>query len=136
MLGYSVCVLVAMTLPAEPAVLRVARLAASGLASIGGFDLDEIEDVRIGIDELCTAIVAIAPGAPIDLQLRLEDRAIEVEASVAAPDGISEVLRANPLTDQLLSVVTDDHGWSWSSGQLTARMRKRSVARHLAVVPG
>jgi hypothetical protein len=129
-------VLVALTLPAEPEVLRVARLAASGLASIGGFDLDEIEDVRIGIDELCTAIVAVAPGASIGVNLRLEGRAIEVEASVDAPDGINAVLRANPLTDQLLNVVTDDHGWSWSQGRLTARLRKQSATRHLAPVPG
>lgn len=114
----------------------MARLAASGLASIGGFDLDEIEDVRIGIDELCTAIVAVAPGAPIGVNLRLEGRAIEVEASADAPDGITEVLRANPLTDQLLNVVTDDHGWSWSQGRLTARLRKQSATRHLAIVPG
>ena len=127
--------IVALTLPADPAVLRVARLAASGLASIGGFDLDEIEDVRIGIDELCTAMVAVAPGAPIGVNLRLEDRAIEVEASVDAPDGITEVLRANPLTDQLLNVVTDDHGWSWSQGRLTARLRKQSVPHQLAAVP-
>jgi anti-sigma regulatory factor (Ser/Thr protein kinase) len=128
-------VLVALTLPADPAVLRVARLAASGLASIGGFDLDEIEDVRIGIDELCTAMVAVAPGAPIGVNLRLDDRAIEVEASVDAPDGITEVLRANPLTDQLLNVVTDDHGWSWSQGRLTAHLRKQSAPRRLAAVP-
>ena len=116
-------------------MLRVARLAVSGLASIGGFDLDEIEDVRIGIDELCTAMVAVAPGAPIGVNLRLEDRAIEVEASVDAPDGITEVLRANPLTDQLLNVVTDDHGWSWSQGRVTARLRKQSAPRQLAAVP-
>jgi hypothetical protein len=109
-------------------------LAVSGLASIGGFDVDEIEDVRIGVDELCTAMVAVAPGAPIGVTLRLEGRSMEVEASVDAPDGITEVLRANPLTDQLLSVVTDDHGWSWSQGRLTARLRK-SATRHLAVVP-
>jgi serine/threonine-protein kinase RsbW len=126
-------VLVGLTLPAVPSVLRVARLAASGLASIGGFDVDEIEDVRIGIDELCTAMIGVSPGAPIGLQLRLEGRAMDVEASIDAPDG-SEVL-ANPLTDQLLSVVTDAHGWSWSQGRLTARLSKRSVTPRLAAVP-
>jgi serine/threonine-protein kinase RsbW len=126
-------VLVGLTLPAVPSVLRVARLAASGLASIGGFDVDEIEDVRIGVDELCTAMIGVSPGAPIGLQLRLEGRAMDVEASIDAPDG-SEV-PANPLTDQLLSVVTDAHGWSWSQGRLTARLSKLSVTPRLAAVP-
>jgi hypothetical protein len=106
------------------------------LASIGGFDVDEIEDVRIGVDELCTAMIGVAPGAPIGLQLKLEDRAMDVEASIDAPDDSTEALGANPLIGQLLSVVTDDYGWSWSKGRLTARLCKRSAAPLFAAVPG
>jgi hypothetical protein len=43
---------VSITIPASPEYLRVVRLIAAGLAARLGFTLDEIEDLKIGVDEL------------------------------------------------------------------------------------
>lgn len=44
---------VSVKIPASPAYLQVVRLIAAGLASRLGFNIDEIEDLKIGVDELC-----------------------------------------------------------------------------------
>ncbi|MBA2438406.1 MAG: anti-sigma B factor RsbW, partial [Acidimicrobiia bacterium] len=48
---------VRLVMPATPELLRVARLTAAGLASRLGFSFDEVEDVKIAVDELCFALV-------------------------------------------------------------------------------
>src|SRR5882757_3852164 len=48
---------VRLTMPATPQLLRVARLTAAGLAGRLGFSFDEIEDIKIAVDELCFALV-------------------------------------------------------------------------------
>ena len=44
---------ISITIPASPAYVQVIRLIASGLASRLKFTIDEIEDLKIGVDELC-----------------------------------------------------------------------------------
>src|SRR5256886_9524240 len=44
---------VRLVVPAVPEYLRLVRLTAAGLASRLGFTFDEVEDLRIAVDELC-----------------------------------------------------------------------------------
>lgn len=44
---------VRLAVPAAPEYLRLARVTAAGLASRMGFSFDEVEDLRLAIDELC-----------------------------------------------------------------------------------
>src|SRR3989475_12707102 len=44
---------VRLVVPAVPEYLRLVRLTAAGLASRMGFTFDEVEDLRIAVDELC-----------------------------------------------------------------------------------
>ena len=60
---------VQLRLPAEPELARVARLAASGLASLDGCSLDEIEDIKIAVSEVLIVLIEHGEGARIDLQL-------------------------------------------------------------------
>src|SRR2546423_7856230 len=44
---------VRLVVPASPEYLRLVRLTAAGMASRLGFTFDEVEDLRIAVDELC-----------------------------------------------------------------------------------
>jgi serine/threonine-protein kinase RsbW len=48
---------VRLTIPAALEFVRIARLTASGVASRLGFDIDEIEDLRVAVDELSSILV-------------------------------------------------------------------------------
>ena len=69
---------VRLTMPATPHLLRVARLTAAGLAGRLGFSFDEIEDVKIAVDELCFAVVGSkGRDGSLTLTYRLGDHELE-----------------------------------------------------------
>ena len=55
---------VEIRLPADSAYLSVLRTATAGLAARLDFTLDEIEDLRIAVDEACALLLADTPPAP------------------------------------------------------------------------
>ncbi len=79
---------VVITLPADSAYLSVLRTATAGLAARLDFTIDEIEDLRIAVDEACAMLLPQAvPGADITCEFRLEDGSIRVGVSVLTIDG-------------------------------------------------
>jgi len=79
---------VVITLPADSAYLSVLRTATAGLAARLDFTIDEIEDLRIAVDEACAMLLPQAvTGADITCEFDLEDGAIRVGVSVATNDG-------------------------------------------------
>ena len=53
---------VRLVVPAAPEYLRLVRLTAAGLASRLGFTFDEVEDLRIAVDELCFHLLGDGDG--------------------------------------------------------------------------
>ena len=58
---------VVLRIPADPAMSRVARLAAGGLASLQALDVDQIEDVKIAVSEIILALIEHGEGNDISL---------------------------------------------------------------------
>jgi serine/threonine-protein kinase RsbW len=80
--------LVILTLPASSAYLSVLRTATAGLAARLDFTLDEIEDLRIAVDEACAMLLAdAAPGADLSCRFELERALIRVAVTVRSKDG-------------------------------------------------
>jgi serine/threonine-protein kinase RsbW len=69
---------VQLVVPAEPGLSRVVRLAASGLASLTGFNVDEIEDIKIAVSEVVMTLVEHGDGAPVELDFAARDDAFVV----------------------------------------------------------
>jgi len=63
---------VRLSVPPDPSLSRVARLAASGLASLAGCTVDEIEDIKIAVSEVLIALIEHGDGARVDLEFDLE----------------------------------------------------------------
>jgi serine/threonine-protein kinase RsbW len=79
---------VVITLPADSAYLSVLRTATAGLAARLDFTIDEIEDLRIAVDEACAMLLPQAmPEADIRCEFVVEETAILVDVSVLTMDG-------------------------------------------------
>lgn len=69
---------VQLRLPAEPSLSRVLRLAASGMASLTGFSVDEIEDIKIAVSEVLIALIEHGAGEPVDVEFVVDEHAFTV----------------------------------------------------------
>jgi serine/threonine-protein kinase RsbW len=78
---------VQVCLPAEGAYLSVLRTATAGLAARLDFTLDEIEDLRIAVDEACAMLLPQAiPGTNLDCAFELGADAMTITVSVTAAE--------------------------------------------------
>ena len=78
---------VTLKLPAAGAYLSVLRTATASLASRLDFTIDDIEDLRIAVDEACAMLLAQAvPGADLECSFELTADAIAVSVAVLTLD--------------------------------------------------
>jgi serine/threonine-protein kinase RsbW len=119
--------LIELVLPADTRLVRVARLVASGVATTAGFDVDEVEDLRIAVDEVCTALVEGGDGSPLFLGFDLGESEVTVTGSTKASGGASFEADRLELSRQILAVVADEHDISANHGQISVRVHKRRV---------
>ncbi|NHC43707.1 ATP-binding protein [Motilibacter aurantiacus] len=81
--------IVEVTLPASSAYLSVLRTATAGLAARLDFTLDEIEDLRIAVDEACAMLLPqAAPDAELVCRFALEEDALEVTVRAPTTRGV------------------------------------------------
>lgn len=119
---------VTLTFPAAIELVRLARLVASGLAVHAGLTVDDIEDLRIAVDELCALVVQHAvPDAEVALVLDADDGSIDV--AVRAPAGPSTAAFAlDELSGHILAAAADQHHLAREDGWLVASLTKRRQA--------
>ena len=78
---------VQVCLPAEGAYLSVLRTATAGLAARLDFTLDEIEDLRIAVDEACAMLLPQAiPGTNLECAFDLGAEEMTITVSVVAAE--------------------------------------------------
>jgi serine/threonine-protein kinase RsbW len=114
-------------MPATPQLLRVARLTAAGLAGRLGFSFDEIEDVKIAVDELCFALVG-SRGRPGSLTVtyQLGDHVLEIHGEGHfEPNGTEPPPAASELSAQILAAVVDEHDLFREGEVMRFRLSKR-----------
>ena len=79
---------VVLRLPAQAAYLSVLRTATAALASRLDFTLDDIEDLRIAVDEACAMLLVQAvAGADLTCAFELSADSVGVHVSVPTLDG-------------------------------------------------
>jgi serine/threonine-protein kinase RsbW len=75
-------------LPADGAYLALLRTATAGVAARMDFTLDEIEDLRIAIDEACALLLAdAADRTPLQCVFTLGGDTLHVQVSVTSRSG-------------------------------------------------
>lgn len=119
---------VRLTMPATPQLLRVARLTAAGLAGRLGFSFDEIEDVKIAVDELCFALVGSrGRNGSLTVTYRLGDHALAIEGEGVFHDGVGQAPAPSDLSAQILAAVVDEHHITRDGETMRFRLLKRRV---------
>jgi serine/threonine-protein kinase RsbW len=116
---------VEVRLPADGAYLSVLRTATAGLAARLDFTLDEIEDLRIAVDEACAMLLNQAVrGGHLTCQFELGEDSLLIE--VSAPTHGSALPARDTFAWRVLSALTGtveagvDH-----AGQVYIRLHKR-----------
>ena len=104
---------VLLRLPARPEFVKLVRVTATGLASRLGFSWDEVEDLRLAVDELCYAVLDGQRGHPLlSIRYRMAELSLEVEGYLE-DDGTTSAaqseLRLSQFGDQILSALVDEH---------------------------
>jgi len=119
--GTSVADVVRLTFPGSLEYVRVARMTASAVAARLGFDIEEIEDLRVAVDELASAVIEAGDGRELDITFsELGGRfVVEGRAAVVAEPQLDD------LTRQILSVVVDEFDLATTDGVAEFRASKR-----------
>lgn len=118
-----------LTMPATPHLMRVARLTAAGLASRLGFSLDEVEDLKIAVDELCFAMVGTkGREGTLTLVYRMGPDSLEIEGSSDFVDR-TVASASSELSALILAAVVDEHEVVNSDSTMRFRLKKRRTQR-------
>lgn len=121
---------VRLTMPADPEYIPLARVTVAGLASRLGFSWDEIEDLRLAVDELCFAIVGSesVPGS-LNLRYQMDGDLLEVEGTLDSPP-TGRLPSFNDWSGRILTALVDAHGIE-SDGHVPPRawLRKTALER-------
>ncbi len=122
-------VVIRLTIPAELRFLRIARLTAAGIAGDLGFGLQDVEDLRVAVDEMCAALIEdAAPGVEFEVAYRIGEGRLEIEGRCDQP-GAPPAL--HPVARELLSMTADD--FSLDGDQDGRRFRLTKLRSDLTV---
>ncbi|MBE1487176.1 ATP-binding protein [Plantactinospora soyae] len=116
---------VLLTVPADGGYLGVLRTATAGLAARLQFALDEIEDLRIAVDEACAMLLAVATrDAELECRFSVTDDALTVEVSVATTRG-SRLPAESSFAWKVLTALTTSASATADNGRATIMLLTR-----------
>jgi serine/threonine-protein kinase RsbW len=106
-----------LSVPAALEYVRIVRLTGSGVASRLGFDIEEIENLRVALDELASMTIEFAASG--DLELTFSTTATELRIDGRAPVAPGVEVGVEELTAQILKAVIDDYELRTDDGFVT-----------------
>jgi hypothetical protein len=119
---------VRLVVPAKPEFLGLARVTAGGLAGRLGFTYDQVEDLRLAIDEMCFALTGTkGKDGILELRFRLSPEGMTVVGE--GHFGTSGPLSRSPLSEVILTALVDEHSFSDGADGPCFLLVKRQRAR-------
>ena len=118
---------VTVKVPAQPDFVHVLRSVVATVAARSNFTYDEIDDLRLAVDEACAQLLAL-PGPATVLSVRLTPvdgglvvvTTIDAEGQSWPPEGAEHTL-----TWQILAALTDETRFEALDGAPALRLTKR-----------
>jgi hypothetical protein len=118
-----------LAFPAWRTNLRIARLTVSSVAADAGFGLEDIEDLRVAVTELCGALLGPTDAEEghdtigrIELRFRIDAGDVVLDGHRDHAPGPAPVL--DPIARELLAVITDHHALEAVEGHWSFSLRK------------
>jgi serine/threonine-protein kinase RsbW len=117
--------IVVLTLPASSAYLSVLRTATAGLAARLQFTLDEIEDLRIAVDEACAMLLAGGESEDTELHCRFALATDQITVTVSIPADNPVQPSRETFAWQVLAALAGSVEASARDGRLVIELTKR-----------
>lgn len=118
---------VRISVPSDVRYFRSVRLAVGGLATLVGFDVEAIDDIRIGVDEMCAALLECGDGSEISFEVSaVVGASVRIVGSVTKGTSAVDDDRFS-FSRQILSVVSDDFGLE-TTGETVRFWLERALA--------
>jgi serine/threonine-protein kinase RsbW len=131
---------VELSIPARPELLFLARMTAAAVASRADFGIDQVEDIRLAIDELCITLAGEdgAEGSVhlvfewtddvVEVMGKLVPRSGEVHGGSSTRSAAQALPTLNELSERILEALVDEHGTASVDGAPRAWIRVRRRA--------
>jgi serine/threonine-protein kinase RsbW len=122
---------VVLAVPAQGSYLAVLRTATAGLAARLQFTLDEIEDLRIAVDEACAMLLglagrALAPETELACEFRVTEQSLSIEVAVPVDSG-AELPSGQSFSWQVLTALAGEVTAENAGGRASIRLVRRRV---------
>ena len=111
--------LIELFIPVRAELLVLARYTAATVAARAGFDIEEIEDLRLAVEELCLSLATGGASGRFHLQFLDRNGTLEITCVLeGAPSSVSNGssdaipnLHTDGLSDRILDALVDEHGY-------------------------
>jgi hypothetical protein len=126
--------IVELNFPVAADLVVLARYAASTVASRCNFDVEEVEDLRLAVDELCVLMLDDQTDGSLTLRFAWDEAEVEVSCRYVPTQGVHPDRLPNANTDglseRILDALVDEHGYRAEAGGTSAWLRKRRVRQN------
>ena len=114
---------VVLDVPGRPEYLRLVRLAAADSGTRADLSIEEVEDLRIAVDELTYALMGEAPtGETLSLRYLATKGLVEIRGSCATH---GDALVVSELSRSIIGAVVDEYEVAEDGGVRRFRLVKR-----------
>lgn len=115
---------VSMVTTSEPAMARVLRMTAMRVASSAELHIDRVEDLALAVSEaFALSTNGVSSGSAVKCEVEGEPGSVRVRmAATASGNGSVESSNANPLSERVLTTITDELTRDPDTGEIRFRV--------------
>ena len=117
-----------LVVPPYSGFLRAIRLVAADAAVRAGLDVEETEDFRLAVDELCHTLMT-ATDHPLALWFTSENGGVVARGSARGRDGSDRPV-ISEMSATIIESLSDDYELTKRAGQLEFTVTRKMGARH------
>ena len=116
-----------VAVPARSEFLHLVRLNVAGALGDAGFSIEEIDDVKIAVEELSATLLRAATGETLDVIIAVDGAEATVTGSRSSPAGTAVAI--DEFAQTILDAVVESYEVDKTESMVRFALRKRSRER-------